>query len=462
MEVIEFGDSYKAPPEETGKGPASESSAKKKGMTVAITTEDMQKRRNDVKARATLLLALPDEHHGKGEVHTASVPTASIQVSTTSTDVAAASLSHDTIEEMDIKWNMAFLSMMADRFWKKTEYRAPRSQDRGKRESYKQGPKEKEPAPKALMAINGIGWDLSYMANGEENHALVANDEVPTEFALMAKSSSSLDNENEIERVKKEKESLDNKLTGFENVSKDLDNLLGSQKLDKNKEGLGYSAVHPPPTQIYSPPKKDLSWTGLPEFVDDTVTNYRSIMSKPMIMFLKEADCPRVIKINNTENARKSTVKYAEMYRNISKASNCGVWVDNEETWPKDNYTYKSMTPRAVLLKPGTTPIVGNRQNNIDDKDDRFSISPSLSTYENKKKKVKDEELEREWFPAQSIRSSNAIALDSPYLLVLITETSQSKQHVDTSLIHLESCKPPTTKLFDNDSGRIYIHHCEY
>ncbi|GJW83660.1 retrovirus-related pol polyprotein from transposon TNT 1-94 [Tanacetum coccineum] len=32
-------------------------------------------------------------------------------------------------------------------------------------------------------------------------------------------------------------------------------------------------------------------------------------------------------------------------------------------------------------------------------------------------------------FPAQSIRSSNAIALDLPYLLVLITGTSQSRQH---------------------------------
>nr|GEU66392.1 ribonuclease H-like domain-containing protein [Tanacetum cinerariifolium] len=60
--VIEFGDSYKAPPEETGKGPASESSAKKKGRIVVITTKDMQKRRNDVKARTTLLLALPDEN----------------------------------------------------------------------------------------------------------------------------------------------------------------------------------------------------------------------------------------------------------------------------------------------------------------------------------------------------------------------------------------------------------------
>nr|GEV63850.1 copia protein [Tanacetum cinerariifolium] len=233
---------------------------------------------------------------GKSEVHTASVPTASTQVSTTSTDVAAASLSHDTIcayiatqsngsqikyeditqideddiEDMDIKWNMALLSMRADRFWKKTgkkitiqgsdvagfekskvegfnyhkmghfarECRAPRSQDRGKRESYKQ----------------------------EENHALVADDEVPIEFSLMAKSSLSLDNE-----IKKEKERLDNKLTGIENASKDLDNLLGSQRSDKNKKGLGYSAVPPPPTQIYSPTKKYLSLIGLPEFVDDTI-----------------------------------------------------------------------------------------------------------------------------------------------------------------------------------------------
>nr|GEV02081.1 hypothetical protein [Tanacetum cinerariifolium] len=227
------------------------------------------------------------------------------------------------------------------------------------------------------------------MANEEENHALVADDEVPTEFALMAKSSSSLKNEvydksycskscrkntknlntkisklnkelsdcetdlynykrglsqvkarlvkfkehevkfcerisglerdveirdnkieylkNELEQIKKEKESLDNKLTGFKNASKDLDNILGSQRSNKNKEGLT-------------------------EFVDDTVTDYSrptpsidaskcnkselqssnffafehgessdSIMSKPMIKFVKEADCPRVIKTNKTE-----------------------------------------------------------------------------------------------------------------------------------------------------------------
>ncbi|GJW77914.1 hypothetical protein Tco_0139596 [Tanacetum coccineum] len=60
-------------------------------------------------------------------------------------------------------------------------------------------------------------------------------------------------------------------------------------------------------------------------------------------------------------------------------------------------------------------------------------------------------------FPDQSVRSSNAIALDSLYLLVLITGASQSRQHVDTSLIHIESRKPPTKSLFDVDSSRISI-----
>nr|GEZ18956.1 zinc finger BED domain-containing protein RICESLEEPER 2 [Tanacetum cinerariifolium] len=66
---------------------------------------------------------------------------------------------------------------------------------RGRSEIYKQGPKVEESAPKALMAIDGVGWDWSYMANEEENHALVVVDEAPTEFSLMAKSSSSSKNE---------------------------------------------------------------------------------------------------------------------------------------------------------------------------------------------------------------------------------------------------------------------------
>ncbi|GJW65562.1 hypothetical protein Tco_0117446 [Tanacetum coccineum] len=57
-------------------------------------------------------------------------------------------------------------------------------------------------------------------------------------------------------------------------------------------------------------------------------------------------------------------------------------------------------------------------------------------------------------FPAQSIGSSNTDVLDLPCLLVLITGTSQSRQH--------ESRKSPTAELFDVDTGRISIRHCEY
>nr|GEW33575.1 hypothetical protein [Tanacetum cinerariifolium] len=61
--------------------------------------------------------------------------------------------------------------------------------------------------------------------------------------------------------------------------------------------------------------------------------------------------------------------------------------------------------------------------------------------------------LHPKWFLVQSVGSSNAGASDSPYLLVLITETSQSRQH--------GSHKSPIAVLFDIDTGRISIRHCE-
>nr|GEV44038.1 uncharacterized mitochondrial protein AtMg00810-like [Tanacetum cinerariifolium] len=61
-EVIEFGDSYKVPTNTN-----SVDSSSKDGRTVTVTTDDMQKKKNDVKARTTLLLSLPDEHQFRGK-----------------------------------------------------------------------------------------------------------------------------------------------------------------------------------------------------------------------------------------------------------------------------------------------------------------------------------------------------------------------------------------------------------
>nr|GFD02931.1 hypothetical protein [Tanacetum cinerariifolium] len=59
-----------------------------------------------------------------------------------------------------------------------------------KEESYRHGSKAEEKTPKALMAIDGVGWDWSYMANEGDDHALVVDAEAPTEFALMANTES--------------------------------------------------------------------------------------------------------------------------------------------------------------------------------------------------------------------------------------------------------------------------------
>nr|GFA04392.1 hypothetical protein [Tanacetum cinerariifolium] len=54
--------SYEVPANATTTGTTSDGTGKKKGRTVTLTADDMQKRKNDVKARTTLLLSLPDEH----------------------------------------------------------------------------------------------------------------------------------------------------------------------------------------------------------------------------------------------------------------------------------------------------------------------------------------------------------------------------------------------------------------
>nr|GFB05020.1 hypothetical protein [Tanacetum cinerariifolium] len=207
--------------------------------------ESEVQKKPEINSHNIAFISSTKHNSGKEDGNTVSVPTASTNVPTASASVANISqdtacayiasqssgsqikfedinqIDEDNMEEMDIKWNMALLSMRADKFWKKTskkisiqgsdvagfdkskvecfnchkmghfvrECRAPRSQDRGRRDNFIQGSKAEEQAPKALMAIDGVGWDWSYMANDEENHALVADEVAPTEFALMANTS---------------------------------------------------------------------------------------------------------------------------------------------------------------------------------------------------------------------------------------------------------------------------------
>nr|GEX30444.1 putative ribonuclease H-like domain-containing protein [Tanacetum cinerariifolium] len=177
---------------------------------------------------------------------------------------------------------------------------------------------------KAMVAIDGAGFDWSYMADDEAptNMAFMAfsgleYDELRVEFnksecnltnykrglALVEeqlvhyKKNESLLNENidvlnrdilikdseiafltsRLGKISKEKNDIETKIEKFENASQGLDKLIESQITNKSKRGLGYvsyNVVPPPHTGMFLPPGINLSHTGLPEFAEPSVESY--------------------------------------------------------------------------------------------------------------------------------------------------------------------------------------------
>ncbi|GKB05556.1 hypothetical protein Tco_0833751 [Tanacetum coccineum] len=182
-------------------------------------------------------------------------------------------LDQDNLEEMDIKWQVAMLSMRVKRFYKKTgrklifngkEPVGYRSRDNTRRTVPVETSDALVVQDNALIAQDGLGYDWSYIAQDE-----------PTKFALMAYTSNSSGSDtdlvvhqknegvyeekiavlefevkdkgnavtrltNQLEQTLKEKEDLKAKLEQFETSSKNLNKLINSQISSKDKTGLGY------------------------------------------------------------------------------------------------------------------------------------------------------------------------------------------------------------------------------
>nr|GEU50842.1 hypothetical protein [Tanacetum cinerariifolium] len=314
-EVIKFGDSYETPTNVATTGTTSDETGKKKGRTVTVTADDMQKRKNDVKARTTLLLSLLNEHQLRFS-------------------------KYKTAQEL---WATILKTFGGNEATKKTKKNLLKQQYGNFKAEGSETLEQtfnRLQAPKVLMAIDGAGWDWSYIANDEENHALVADEQAPTKFALMDKTSA----ESEVfdsSLCSKDCNKNTDSLNSFQTSSKDLDSLLESQRLDKNMEGLGYSAVPPHPAQIYSPPKKDINPS-----VTETEASPSTISPKSFIKFVKANNSPTKSRINKVETAKKPPVRYVEQYIKPTKKPNVR---GNQRNW--NNLKSHQLGPNFVRKK---------------------------------------------------------------------------------------------------------------
>ncbi|GKA66672.1 ribonuclease H-like domain-containing protein [Tanacetum coccineum] len=209
----------------------------------------------------------------------------------------------DDLEEIDLKWQLALLSMRAKRYYQKTGKKITinESDTAGYDKS-----KMRKSLPTWLLWLSQIQrysmtklvltlvlnllklLKLTTYKRGlayvEEQLVFYKKNEVmfTDQIAVLKRDASFTDSEInafniQIEKLKKEKESNLIKINNFENASKSLDKLIGSQITDKSRKVVGfesYNAIAPPPTGLFAPLTIDLSNSGLKEFQQPDFEGY--------------------------------------------------------------------------------------------------------------------------------------------------------------------------------------------
>ncbi|GJZ49951.1 ribonuclease H-like domain-containing protein [Tanacetum coccineum] len=258
----------------------------------------------------------------------------------------------DDLEEMDLRWQMAMLTMTARRFLKNIgrklivngnetigfdkskvecynchkkghftrECRALRNQENRNRENTRRVVLVERTTSNSLVSCDGSGYDWSDQAKkGPTNFALMAysstssNSEVSTDSNY---SSSCLENVKNLKEQNKQllKDLRTSKLnaiaykTGSESVEARLLVYKKNESIyeedikivDKCNTGLWYNVVLPPYTGNFMPPKPDLSFFGLEEFVNEPIVSEPTV-KKPVVETSEakaSADKPKVVRKN--------------------------------------------------------------------------------------------------------------------------------------------------------------------
>ncbi|GJU32700.1 hypothetical protein Tco_1176289 [Tanacetum coccineum] len=330
-------------------------------------------------------------------------------------------LHDDDLEEMDLKWNMALLSMRARKFYQRTGRKiiidgsntvgAPRSKDNKNwnQSSSTKTVKIEDASEKVMCAIDGAGFDWSDMAE----------EEIQTNMALMAFSDSEVTNEKSCSksclknyealkkrdvdlllnlddtgfkaatykrglatledqivkyrehevRFSEEIALLKRSIAKFDKSAKDLNEMLESQISDKSKKGVGYHAVPSPhPLILNRPTPLDLSYSGLENFKEPEVNEYgpRDSNFKPTIGCDKESD-------NSKENTDDSLEQHQITNTKTSSInSSLKVSDDEDDDEPNPKVEKKMVVPTATQKeyvkpeKPVKRPV-------------RFQVSPKTS-----------------------------------------------------------------------------------
>ncbi|GJY00316.1 putative ribonuclease H-like domain-containing protein [Tanacetum coccineum] len=165
-----------------------------------------------------------------------------------------------------------------------------------------------------------------------------------------------------LELATKEKDEVQLTIQKFENSSKSLSKLLDRQIMDKCKTGLGYNVVPPPYTGNFMPPKSDLVYPSLDDFVEVNESVSESVVEKPTV----ETNEPKNARKENGAPIIEDWVSKSEE-EDVPKSKTVEMF--NKPSFAKINFvksTEQVKSPRKTLVdknRQNTPSPRGNKRN---------------------------------------------------------------------------------------------------